>query len=142
MDSLVVSIIFFLITGAAAFFPFALALGGRAAESPKVFLLAGVVSLLFAGANVILAHRRAAGRFLPRIFAGLGMSVAFWMVAYPFYHNWLCPVCLVTGGTHKAQFLGYVVVGVVGLIGFILAWVVTGWGRLSMLNESDLSNHA
>ncbi|MCI0531608.1 MAG: hypothetical protein L0Y74_06655 [candidate division Zixibacteria bacterium] len=131
MDALVVSIIFFLITGAAAFFPFALALGGRAAESPKVFLLAGGIALIFAGANVILAHRRAAGRFLPRLFASLGMSIAFWMAAYPFYHNWLCPVCLLTGGRHKAQLLGYVVVAVVGLIGFVLAWVVTGWGKVT-----------
>ncbi len=129
METLVVSLIFFLITAGAAFFPFALALWGRGKENPNVFVLSGALAMVFAAANIMLVHRRSLGKFAPRILASVGLSLAAWMVTYPVYQRWLCPVCFITGGSHKVLTLAGIVLLVFGLAIFFLGWKVTGWGK-------------
>jgi hypothetical protein len=128
METLLVALIFFLVTCGAAFFPFALVLWGKGGENPNVFVLSGVLAMIFAAANLLLVHRRALGRKLPRILAGLGLVIAAWMITYPVYQNWLCPVCLLAGGTHQAKPVAGIILLLAGVIVFFLGWRVTRWG--------------
>jgi|GEM_PF-5923932 len=129
METLVVSLIFFLITAGAAFFPFALALWGRGKENPNVFILSGALAMVFAAANIMLVHRRSLGKFAPRILASIGLSLAAWMVSYPVYQRWFCPVCFFTGGNHQVTTAAGVLLLILGVAIYFLGWKVTGWGR-------------
>jgi len=129
METLIVSSIFFLITSGATFFPFALALWGRGKENPNVFVLSGALAMVFAAANIVLVHRKSLGKAGPRILASLSLVLAAWMVTYPIYQRWFCPVCFITGGSHKVTTGAGIVLLLFGLAVFFLGWKVTGWGR-------------
>ena len=128
METLIVSLIFFLITAGAASFPFALALWGSGAENPNVFVLSGALAMVFAAANIMLVQRRSSGKAGPRILASLGLSLAAGMVIFPLYQKWFCLVCLVTGGSHKIVPIAGVILLLFGVVIFFLGWRVTGWG--------------
>jgi hypothetical protein len=129
MEAIVVSLIFFLITAGIAFFPFALSLWGKGGENPNVFVLAGVLAMLAAVANVLLVYRRGKGRALPRILASLGLVLAMWMITYPIYQRQFCPVCFFTGGSHPVRLVAGVTLIAIGVIIFVLGWKMTGWGK-------------
>ena len=129
METLVVSLIFFLITSGATFFPFALALWGRGKENPNVFVLSGALAMVFAAANIMLVHRKSLGKAGPRILASLSLVLAAWMVTYPIYQSWFCPVCFITGGSHKVTTAAGIALLIFGVAIYFLGWKVTGWGR-------------
>jgi len=85
--------------------------------------------MVFAAANIMLVHRKSLGKAGPRILASLSLVLAAWMVTYPIYERWFCPVCFITGGSHKVTTAAGIVLLIFGVAVFFLGWKVTGWGR-------------
>ncbi|OGC92957.1 MAG: hypothetical protein A2142_09425 [candidate division Zixibacteria bacterium RBG_16_48_11] len=140
METNFVSFIFFLITFGATFFPFGLSLWGKGGENPNVFVLAGMLAMLFAGANIILVNKKSLGKWLPRALASLGLVLAGWMISYPLYQKKFCPVCFIAGGNHKLSLGAGIILLLCGVVMFIFGWKVTGWDMPQQILTSKTEN--
>lgn len=104
-----------------------------------MFVLAGMLAMLFAGANIILVNKKSLGSWLPRALASLGLVLAGWMISYPLYQKTFCPVCFIAGGSHKLSLGAGLILLLFGVVMFVFGWKVTGWGmsRQAQVMESE-----